>query len=144
MTIVRAQLAFGDQVEQVEELGEADGGGFGALNQGFTFGAEGGNAEGHGDAVVAAGIDDGSVELLAAGDIEAIFELFNFCAHGAKIACDEGDAIGFLDAQFLGVANANAAAGVRADGGEDGKFVDELRGESAADFGGAQAGFVAR
>jgi hypothetical protein len=47
-------LSFGDEVEKVEELGEADGGRFCALNQRFAFGAERGYAEGHGDAVVAA------------------------------------------------------------------------------------------
>ncbi len=92
--------------------------------------------------MVATRIDDGSVKLLAAGDVQAIFKLFNFGAHGTEISSDEGDAIGFLDAEFFSVADSNTAAGVRADGGEDGKFVDELSGERAADFGRAQAGFV--
>ena len=131
--------AFGYSVEQIEELGEADGGGFGALDQGFAFGAESGDAEGHGDAVVAAGVDDGAVQSLSAGDIEAVFELFHFGTHGAEIARDEGDAVGLLDAEFFCIANADAAAGVGSDGGEDGEFVDELSGERSADVGGAEA-----
>ena len=51
-----------------------------------------------------------------------------------RLLRDEGDAVGLLDAQFLRIANANAAAGVGRDGGEDGQLVDELSGESAADF----------
>ena len=83
-------LAFGDQIEQIEEFREADGGGFGALDQRVAFGAKGGDAEGHGDAVVAAGVDGGAVKVLAAGDIEAIFEFLDFGAHGAKIAARRG------------------------------------------------------
>ena len=86
---------------------------------GFAFGAESGDAESHGDAVIATGVDDGAVKLLATGNIEAIFELFNFGAHGAEIARDERDAIGLLDAQLFGIANANAAAGIGRDGGEN-------------------------
>ena len=135
-------LAFGDEVEEVEEFGEANGGGFCTLDYGFTFGAEGRDAECHGDAVVTTGVDDGSVELLTPGDVKTIFKFFDFGAHGAEIACDEGDAIGFLDAEFLGVANANAAAGVGADGSEYRELIDKLGGEGTADFGGAEAGFV--
>ena len=59
----------------------------------------------------------------------------DFSAHGAEIFGDEGDAVGLLDAEFLRVADANAAAGEGRDGGEDGQLVDELSGERAADFG---------
>ena len=90
--------------------------------------------------MVSAGIDDGAVKLLAAGDVEPIFELFHFRTHGAEIARDQRDAVRLFDAQFLRIANADAAAGVRADGGEDGQFVDELRGQCSADLGGAQTG----
>jgi hypothetical protein len=51
---MRPVLAFGHEVEEIEELRKADGGGFRALNQGFAFGPERGHAEGHGDAVVVA------------------------------------------------------------------------------------------
>ena len=51
-TILRLALAEG--VEVGEELGEADGCGFGSLDFGVACGAECGDGEGHGDAVVAA------------------------------------------------------------------------------------------
>jgi hypothetical protein len=52
-----------------EELGEADGGGFGALNFGVAGGAQGSDGESHGDAVVGAGVDGCAVEVLVAGDL---------------------------------------------------------------------------
>ena len=89
--------------------------------------------------MIAAGIDNRSVKLLAAGNVEAIFELFHFGAHGAEIARNERDAVRLFDAKFLCIADADAAAGVRPDGCEYGKFVDKLRGECSTDFGGTQA-----
>ena len=109
------------------------------MNQGLAFGAECSDAEGHGDAMVATGIDNSAMELLPARDVETIFEFFDFSTHGAEIACDQSDAIGLLDAELLCVADANAAACIRADRGEDGEFVDELRSECAADGSGTEA-----
>ena len=80
---------------------------------GLAGGAEGGDGEGHGDAVVAAGVDAGAVELLVAGDVEAVFVLGDFGTHGAEVFGDEGDAVGLLDAELLGVADADAVARCR-------------------------------
>ncbi len=109
------------------------------MDEGFALGAEGGDGEGHGDAVVSAGVDGCAVGSLTAGNVQAVFELFDLDAHGAEVAGDEGDAIGLLDAELLGVADADAVAGVGGDGGEDGQFVDELGGECSGDGGAAEA-----
>ena len=74
-----------------------------------------------------------AVEALVAGDLEAVGVLGEARAHGAEVFGDESDAVGLLDAKFLGVANDEAIRGVGSDGGKDGKLVDELRGEWAAD-----------
>ena len=103
------------------------------MDLGVAGGAEGGDGEGHGDAVVVAGVDLRAVELLVAGDVEAVLVLGEFGAHGAEIAGDEGDAVGLFDAELFGVADAHAVAGVGRDGGEDGELVDELGGEGAGD-----------
>src|SRR6185437_12059703 len=134
-----SRSAFGDEIEEIEEFGEADGCGVRTLDQGLALGAEGGDAESHGDSVISAGVDDGAVQLLATRNVETIFEFFDFGSHGTQVARDESDAIGFFDPELFGVADADAAAGVGADGGEDGKFVDELSGKSTADFGGSEA-----
>ncbi len=55
----------------------------------------------------------------------------DFGAHGAEIFRNERDAVGFLDAQLTGAADADAAARVRRNGREHGKLVDELGGERA-------------
>ena len=68
--------------------------------------------------MIAAGVDGGAVQGLAAGDVEAVVKLIDFSAHGAKILRDESDAVGLLDAQLARVANADAAAGEGRDGGE--------------------------
>ena len=112
-----------------EEFGEADGGGFGALDLGVGGGAEGGDGEGHGDAVIGAGVDGCAVEGLVAGDVEAVGVLGEGGAHGGEVFGYEGDAVGFLDAKLVGVADGDAGAGVGSDGGEDGELVDELGGE---------------
>ncbi len=100
------------------------------MNQCVGLGAECGDAEGHRNAVIAAGVDDCAVEVLAAGYVETVFKLLNFSAHRAEILRNKSDAVGLLDAQFFGVADADAAGGVRRDGSEDGQLVDQLRGEA--------------
>ena len=104
------------------------------MNQCVSLGAQGGDAEGHGDAMIAGGVDSCAVERLAAGHVEAVFEFGDFCAHGAEVFGDERDAVGFFDAQFAGVANADAAAGVRRNGREHRQLIDELGGDRAADL----------
>jgi hypothetical protein len=47
-------LALGDLIEEIEELGKADGSGVGALDEGFSGDAKRGDTESHGDAVIAA------------------------------------------------------------------------------------------
>ena len=132
------KLAFGDLVEEIVEFREADGGGVGAPDECFAIGAKSGDAEGHGDAMIAAGVDGCAVEGLVAGNFEAVFEFGDLCTHGAEIAGDESDAVGLFDAELFGVADANASGGEGSDGSEDGKLVDELRGERAGDFDGAE------
>ncbi len=66
-------------------------------------------------------------------------------AHGAEVSGDQRDAVGLLDAKLLGVADDEAVCGEGSDGGEDGKLVDDLRGEGSGDGegrGGARGGFA--
>jgi len=53
-----------EAVHGVEEFRKRDGDAFGIADGGFAFGAEGGGGEGHGDAVIAMGIDSGAAQLL--------------------------------------------------------------------------------
>ena len=73
-----------------------------------------------------------------AGHIETIFKLLDLGAHGAQILGDQSDAVGFLDAKFSSIADADAAAGVGRDGGKHGQFIDQLGGEGSAYFGRAE------
>ena len=75
----------------------------------------------------------GAVEALVAGNLEAVGILGELGSHGAEVLGDEGDAVGLLDAEFLGVADDEAVRGVGRDGGEHGQLVDDLGGERAAD-----------
>jgi hypothetical protein len=113
-------LGAGEGAEVGEELREADGCGLSALDFGVGGGAEGGDGERHGDAVVGAGVDLGPVEGLGAGYFEAVGIFGEDGAHRAEIAGDQVDAVGFLDAEFLGVADDEAVRGVGGDGGEHG------------------------
>lgn len=58
----RRELALGaaEAFEGVEKFGEGDADAFGVANGGFAFSAERGDGEGHGDAMIAAGIDGGA------------------------------------------------------------------------------------
>ena len=107
-------LSFRDVIQQVEELREADGGRFRSLDERFAFGPQRSYAEGHGDAMVAAGVDGRAVQRLSAGHVQAVLKLGYLRAHGAQVLRHQCDAVGLLDAQFLCVADADAAAGVRA------------------------------
>jgi len=130
----------GEQVERGEELGEGDGGSFRAEDLAVSGGAQSCDSEGHGDAMVGAGVDGCAVEGLIAGDLETVGVLGEARSHGAEVFGDERDAVGLLDAEFLGVAEDEAVRGERSDGGEDGKLVDELRGEGAFDEEGSGSG----
>jgi len=126
-------LALCQGVEVGEELGEADGGGFGSVDLGVAGGAEGGDGEGHGDAVVGAGVDVRAMEVLVTGNLKAVFVFGESGSHGAEVFGDEGDAVGLFDAELAGITDGDAVGGVRGDGGEDGELIDDLGGEGAAD-----------
>ncbi len=132
MQLIRWLLSFGDQIEQFEELREADGGGFRALNQRLPFGAKSGDAEGHGNAMVASRVNGCPVQSLATGNVQAVFKLGNLGAHGAQILHDQLNAVGLFHAKLFGVADANASTGIGRDGGKNRKLVDELRGKCAS------------
>ena len=68
-------------------------------------------------------------------NLETIIQLDHLRAHGAQIVRDRGDAIGFLDAQFLGLPDDGRAAGERAGHGEDRQLIDQLRNFLALDDG---------
>jgi len=63
----------------------------------------------HRDPMIAARIDRRAAKFARPGNTQAVFELFNFGAHRAQVPGSRGDAIGFLDAQFGGVADFNPA-----------------------------------
>src|ERR1035438_5424830 len=109
------------------------------MDEGVAFRAEGGDAEGHGDAVVAAGVDGGAMEGLASGNVETVFKLFHLGAHGAQVLDDEGDAVRLLDAELPGVADADSAASVRPNSCKDRQLVNQLSGECATHLNGSQA-----
>src|SRR5271170_3105236 len=127
----RSVSALAKSVEVGEEFGEAYGSCLCTADLGVARGAEGGDGEGHGDAVVRAGVDDCAVQALVAGDLEAVFMFGELGAHGSEVLGDEGDAVGLFDAELFCVADGDAVDGVGSDGGEDGKFVDDLGGEGA-------------
>jgi hypothetical protein len=131
----RLKLSFCNLIQQVEEFREADGGGVGALDESLALGAQCGYAEGHRDAVIAAGVDGCTMKILAAGHVEAILKLNHLGTHCPQILRDKGDAIRFLRAQLACVANTDAAAGIRGDGRQYRQFINQLRSQSTCDCG---------
>ena len=98
----------------------------GVGDDGFPLCEQAGDGEGHRDAVVAETVNHRAVEWLAAVDFHAVFELLNLGSHRAQAVDDGGDAVGFLDAQFLGIADDGAALRERGGDGDDGNFIDKI------------------
>ena len=130
------RLTVEEAVEGGEEAGVGDRDAGGVADDAGAGGAEGGDGEGHGDAVVAGRVDLGAVKRRsggrdacgrAAGDAQAVGELFNAGAHAAEVFGQGGKAVTFLDAQFLSVADFNSLVCVRGEGCEHGQLVDHLR-----------------
>ena len=122
-----------------EELRKADGGGFSSVDFGVSGGAKGRDGEGHGDAMITAGVDLCTVKSLIAGNDQPVLVFGEFGSHGAEVFGDQGDAVGLLDAEFFCIADGDAVAGVGSDGGEDREFVDNLGGQRSADVHAAEA-----
>ena len=99
----------------------------GVLDDGFAFREKACYGESHGDAVVAVAIDHGGVQRLPTFDFHAVFELLDLGSHSAEVVDDGGDAVGFFDAEFLGVADDGATLGQCCRNGDDWNFIDEVR-----------------
>src|SRR6185312_3249231 len=110
------------------ELGERDGGAFGVADHAGAFGEQGGDGEGHGDAVVVVAREAGAVEALLAGDEEAVGADVAAGAHGGQVRGDGGDAVAFLDPQLAHVLEVDAVAGGGGEYGEDGHLVNQRHG----------------
>src|ERR1700694_5616277 len=104
-------LRTDELVECVLKSGIRSADAIGVLNDRFAVGEKTSHSKGHRDGMIA----------------QAVVYLDNLCAHDAQIVRDGGDAIGFFNAQFLGVANNGGATGERAGDSENGQLVDELR-----------------
>src|SRR4029077_18630795 len=129
------KLALDEAFQGLKKGREGDDGGVGAIDLGVTLGPQGGDGEGHGDPVIAEGVEVGAVQFLAAGNGDAIFVFFDLGSPGTQVGGNGFNAVALLDAKFLGVADADALFGEGRDGGEHGECVDEGGGISASDFG---------
>ena len=123
-------------VEGGEEAGVGDGDAGGVADDAGARGAKSGDGKGHGDAVVAGRVDLGAVKRRsggrdacggAAGDVEAIRKFLDAGAHAAEVLGEGSDAVAFLDAQLLSVADFNSLLCVRAERCKHGQLVYHLR-----------------
>src|SRR5207248_10404136 len=82
--VVNPGSTLGDSLQHVEEFRIRNTRAVGALNDACPFSPQRGNAEGHGNAMVAGGINLRAVKLLPTGDAQAIRMFFNLGSHGAQ------------------------------------------------------------
>jgi hypothetical protein len=75
---------FSDRAQHLVELGEGNARRVCAQDSSLSFGTQGGDTEGHGNAVVAVGVDLGAVEALIAGYAQPIGKFFDLGAHGPE------------------------------------------------------------
>ena len=75
----------------------------------FALGKKAENGAGHGDAMVAEAADFCAEKLGAAVDSHAVVVFGHRDAEGPQIRRHGGDAVGFLHAQFMGVADFGVA-----------------------------------
>ena len=73
------------------------------------------------------------MQLLTAGNIEPVLELLHLGAHRAQVVGHQRNAVRLLDAQFLRVADANAALRIRTDRRQHRQLVDQLRRQRSGD-----------
>ena len=98
-----------------------------------TRSAQSRNRKSHGNPVIVSRVDLRPVQALVARNFQPIRLLGKLSSHGAEIFCDQGDAVGFLDAQLLCVANDKAIRGKGSDRGEHRKLVNDLPRERSPD-----------
>ena len=84
-------------------------------------------------------VDLGALERLPAVDRHAVLELLHIGSHFTQVLDGGGDAVGFLHAQFAGVADVGVALGQRSGDSDDGDLIDEV-----GDFLGQQGGAFQR
>src|SRR5215470_11863706 len=92
--------------------------------------------------MIAAGIDFGATELTgaAAFDTQAIGTLFEPGSHALEVFGERGDAVAFLYAKLLRIADLDSLLRVRPEGREHRQFVNQKRHE----FAGNQTAFQCR
>src|SRR6184192_693730 len=97
------------------------------LNNRFAVGKETRNSKGHRDAMIAEAHYARPMQGSRTMNFEAIFHFGDLCTHGAQIVRDCGNAIAFLDAQLLRMANDCCAICQGACYCQYRQFVNELR-----------------
>ena len=110
--------------ERLEESGIGDGHGVRAVDDGRPVGAERGDGERHGEAMIAGGVGGAARQPATAADVEAVRELVDVAAERAEPRDERRDAVAFLDAQLRGAGHVEIAA-VGGQGGERRQLVDE-------------------
>ncbi len=91
---------------------------------GFTVCDQAGNGKRHSDTMIVPALDLCSLERSLAGYGNAVLELFNLSAHAFQPLGHCGDAVRFLDPQFLGSADNRGSLSLRGENAEDREFVD--------------------
>jgi hypothetical protein len=119
-------LTLGKAIQFLKKRGEGNGGAIGVTDDGVSIGGEAGDGKGHGDTVVAAGIDFGAPQFSGAkaGNLEAVRAFFDHGVHAAKIFSKRGDAVAFFDTKFGGIPNLNSFLSVGTESGEHRQFVN--------------------
>src|SRR5947208_5435187 len=108
--IARIWLALLNQgIEQAEKFRKRDGDAISILDFRFSFSYQSGDAERHGDPVIAMRIDLRSAQSSRTRNPQAVIEFLDFCAHRSQAACGGRNPIRFLDAQLCRVAHLEAA-----------------------------------
>src|SRR5205823_12945308 len=113
-------------IQRLFEAGIRFADAFNVLNNRFAIREHAGDRKRHRDPVIAEARDSRALQLTAAMDFEAILLLDDFHSHRPQIMRDRSDAVGFLDAQLLGLANNCRATRQRPGDSEDRQLVDEL------------------
>src|SRR5438552_11678879 len=91
--VVNAGSTLGDSLQHVEEFWIRNTRAVGAVNDACPFSPQRRNAEGHGNAMVAGGINLRAVKVLFSSYGESIRPLFDACSHGTQVSCDRGDSV---------------------------------------------------
>src|SRR2546422_49921 len=133
-------LPLKEPVKGGKKIREGNGGAVCVADDAFALRGKRCDGKGHGDAVVAVGVNFGAAQRSAgaprraASDAQAVGTLLHLRSHPTQVLGQRGDAVTLLYTQLLRIADLDAPLGVRSQRRQHWQLVDQLCHHRAGDY----------